>query len=84
MEIDQHQWDYIEKLLQQIVDNTSDSGTYRGPIQDMSQSAAGDRLRSKSADDNWNFNQRKNPARQRSEFKSRKPLDQFEEGITKS
>lgn len=84
MEIDEKQWNDIEKLLEQIAENTSDSGTYRGPIQDMSQSAAGDRLRSKSADDNWNFNQRKNPARQRSEFKSRKPLEQFEEGITKS
>jgi hypothetical protein len=82
-ELDQRQLDDIERLLRQIADNTAEGPQYRGPISDMSQSAGRDRLRSNSNDNTFNFNPRRSSARRDNRYNARKPLDQFEEGLTK-
>ena len=82
-ELDQAQWNDIELLLRQIAENTAEGPQYRGPISDMSQSAGRDRLRSNSNDNSFNFNPRRSSARRDNKYNARKPLDQFEEGLTK-
>lgn len=64
------------KELQYLNDNLSSGSQPRGPIQDISQSAAQDHIQMGTGD-------RRSPYRRESEFKSRKPLDQFEEGLMK-
>lgn len=67
--------DLIEEL-QYLNNNLSSGSQPRGPIQDISQSAAQDHIQMGAGD-------RRSPYRRESEFKSRKPLDQFEEGLMK-
>jgi hypothetical protein len=84
-DISAEQWNDIINLLEDISYNTQSDSQYWGPIRDMSQTAGQDALHSNSMNNGWQMgdNSRRRSARRERQYKSRNPLDQFEEGLTR-